>query len=185
MQSLSTTIAPLAVAELLGAYDITDSCTNEEALHAILKLATDIEFFAPIFTFVRGFPGNKYVYHFNEVNPWQGKWTGSSTHVLDLAYLLQNFNQFLSTPQRRIAISFATDVVQFINGIPPWPAFTDESNGAQIYGPSGAQDDEKCIRYALHGSEKNTGRKMTIFEFSDTIGSYELSRAWNRFLQGI
>lgn len=184
MQSLDSLKHP-EVKQLLAAYGINGSCTDEESLRSILELATDIEYFAPMLTFARGFWGNTYVYHFNEANPWQGKWTGFSTHVLDLAYLFQNFNEFLSTSQRDIAIGFATDMVKFGNGIPPWPASTDENNGAQIYGPSGAQENEKSVHYTLYGSAKDTGRRWSIFEFADTIGLYELSCAWKRFLQGV
>src|SRR5882724_11559116 len=80
---------------LLASYGITASMAHDDALQAILNFITDIGFLAPTLTYARGWPGKSYVYCFNERNPWEGRFKGHASHILDVAFLFQNFNDAL------------------------------------------------------------------------------------------
>ncbi len=122
--------------KVLEAYNINADQSDKEGLYNILKFSTDISFFAPTVAFAQGWPGKSYVYHFNEGNPWDGEWKGEAVHVLDVAYLFQNYNEFLGEAQRQVAVTFAGDFIKFVNGKWPTTSFGTKE-GAQIYGPSG------------------------------------------------
>lgn len=53
---------------------------------------------------------------FNCPNPWDGAWKGHATHILDLAFLLLNYNQYLSKGQQQAAERFADDVIACARG---------------------------------------------------------------------
>lgn len=82
-----------------------------------------------------------YVYYFNEGNPWDGPWKNRASHILDLAYLFQNFREFLTPTQQAVGLAFAEDIFKFCHGISPWPVTGETTTGftARTYGPS-AQD---------------------------------------------
>lgn len=87
---------PEAASALLSAYNITPSTSDDEAVVSILRFATDISFYAPALAFAKGWPQTKdnkiFLYHFNEGNPWEGRFKGEAGHILDVSYLFQNFN---------------------------------------------------------------------------------------------
>ncbi|KAH1659251.1 hypothetical protein KXW87_002929 [Aspergillus fumigatus] len=126
--------------QILDKYNITREMTDDEAFPAILNYVNDIAFFAPVLTFAKGWKNNVYVYHFNEGNPWDGPWKGRASHILDLAYLFQNFREFMAPDQQQLAITFAEDLFKFCHGVKPWPsvAHDDVEAGftARVYGPA-------------------------------------------------
>ena len=48
---------------------------------------------------------------------------GDTTHVLDVAFLFQNFNEFLPPAQKNVAVRFARCFIKFVNGEAPWATF--------------------------------------------------------------
>ncbi|GIK05682.1 hypothetical protein Aspvir_009795 [Aspergillus viridinutans] len=126
--------------QTLNKYNITEDMTDDEAFPAILNYINDIAFFAPVLTFAKGWKNNVYVYHFNEGNPWDGPWKDRASHIIDLAYLFQNFREFMGPDQQQLAITFAEDFFKFCHGVKPWPAVAqnDVEAGftARVYGPA-------------------------------------------------
>lgn len=130
--------APATVKQILENYSVKHDMPDEEAFSAILDYVNDISFFAPVISFAQGWPGSAYVYYFNEGNPWDGPYKGRASHILDIAYLFQNFREFMTPAQQSVATAFAADVFKFCHGIPPWPVAADIGPRftARTYGPS-------------------------------------------------
>ncbi len=121
------------------------------------------------------------MYLFNEQNPWEGEWKGESGHVLDVAYMFQNYDEHLTQAQQAVAKAFAGDFISFMNGKTRWPEFESGKEGAMTYGPSG---DGKCSEYVEGITSEKSGRKNTIFELAESVGMEDLSAAWGNFLSG-
>ncbi|KUJ23279.1 alpha/beta-hydrolase [Mollisia scopiformis] len=172
---------PGAAEKLRHTYKITPDLSDSVALRNVLQFATDIGFFATGVTWARGWPGKAWMYHFNELNPWDGEWKGESGHVLDVAYLFQNFDEHLAQAEQAVAKQFAGDFINFMNGETRWPLFESGNEGAMTYGPS---SDGKCSEYVEGITSEKSGRKNTIFELADSVGIEELSAAWGNFLSG-
>ena len=70
----------------------------------------------------------------------RGFWIeGRATHILDLAYLFQNFREFMTAGQQKVGIAFAEDIFKFCHGISPWLAVTEGNFAgfsARVYGSS-------------------------------------------------
>ncbi|CZR51768.1 related to carboxylesterase [Phialocephala subalpina] len=182
-ESIEKTLAaqPGAAEKLRHTYKITPDLEDRIALRNVLQFATDIGFFATGVTWARGWPGKAWMYHFNEPNPWEGEWKGESGHVLDVAYLFQNYEEHLTQAQKSVSKQFLEDFISFMNGKTRWPAFGDGQEGAMTYGPSG---DQKCWEYVEGITSEKSGRKNTIFALAESIGIEELSAAWGNFLSG-
>ncbi|KOS36740.1 hypothetical protein ACN38_g12496 [Penicillium nordicum] len=131
---------PNVADRILAAYGITEETSDSKALISVLDYFNDAMFCAPVLTFARGWNDNAHVYYFNEGNPWKGTWKGRATHILDLAYLFQNFRQFLTAGQQKVGNAFAEDIFKFCHGSSPWSAVTednfDKGFSARVYGPS-------------------------------------------------
>jgi hypothetical protein len=171
---------PSGAEKLRNAYGITPELSDPVALRNVLQFATDIGFFAPAITFAQGWPGRSYLYHFNEGNPWDGQWKGDATHVLDIAYVFQNYNQDLEPPQKEVAVRFASDFIKFMNGKLECKPF-QEVEGALVYGPSA---NGNCAQYVEGIASEKSGRNDTILKLAMDIGLEDLAAAWGNFLQG-
>lgn len=181
--SLNSSI-PYHAAKILSAYSITPSTPSLPALHAILRFATDIAFLAPTISLANGWPGAAYVYHFNEPNPWDGPWKDEAGHVLDVAFLFQNFSEFLAEKQKESARAFAADFICFVNGKAPWQEWA-RGKGARVYGPSyGAGVKGGWAAYVEDRPTAESGRESTILQLAEEISLDEMVAAWNAFLQG-
>lgn len=167
---------------ILDAYKISEDSTDEEAISSILAFFTDISFHASTLTFASGWPGNAYVYYFNEGNPWDGPWKGRANHILDVIYFYQNLRDFLTTEQKEVGEVVAEDFFKFCHGIAPWPAITpgtiDTGFSARVYGPS-----QKGIvaSVAPHAFGGETLRRSILFEGS-SVGCFDdLARVFVAF----
>jgi carboxylesterase type B len=179
-----THLPPGAAKKLLRAYNIHPALDDTLALRSILNFATDIGYLAPAVSLAQGWPGTAYLYHFNEPNPWDGGWKGDATHVLDVAFLFQNYNEFLPPPQREAAVRFAGDVIRFANGEAPWPAFEAGRQGAMVYGPSQEACRASFVPYTEGIAGQRCGRRTTIFELMEEFSLDELAACWGDFLAG-
>ena len=169
---------------LLASYHIDEGTTDDEALVAILEFVTDIGFLAPTVTYAKSFPGKAYVYCFNEPNTWDGPWKGHSNHILDVAYLFLNFQDYLTPAQSALGQRFAKDFIMFVNGRPPWDAFKPGNELVQVYGPSAEAtpgDEAKCTKLA---DEASSRRRSVLFQYSENVGMDVLSNVWEAFIAG-
>ncbi|OQV00572.1 hypothetical protein CLAIMM_06052 [Cladophialophora immunda] len=165
---------------LLATYAIQPETPDNEALMKILEFATDIGFDAPVLEMAHGWPATAFVYHFNEPNPWDGPYKGKSTHILDVAFLFQNYNDHLPLKQRKSAEKFAKDVIAFVNGDDPYPNHVPGQGGAQLYGPP-AEEGNAFVK----GSKlEDYGRSSKIFKLAGETGLDQLSAVWNQFAAG-
>lgn len=167
---------------MLELYGIRGDISDDEAFAAVLRFATDMCFHAPTMAFAKAWRGDAYVYYFNEPNPWDGPWKGEATHVLDVAYLFQNFNSQLPAPQCGVAATFAKDFVRFVAGKAPWPRFELEKQGAKVYGVNSG--DGAPTKFVEGLSPQETGRRTAIFESGSRLGLDNIASAWNDFFLG-
>lgn len=174
--SISESLPEQTVSKLLSSYGISPSSGDDEAFEKVLQFGGDVSFYTPTLAFaqsmVQAMP--VYMYRFNEPNTWPGPWQGRSTHIHDLTYLVQNFNQYLTDDQSQLAESFAASVIDFANGRAAWEPWTNEKQVAQVLsiGEDGVKED-------VPG--KN-GRKQVILDLADEVGFDALSNAWHRFM---
>jgi hypothetical protein len=170
---------PTAVDAALHAYNITPTTGDDEAFLHVLQFGTDIAFLAPVHSYAAAWPGNAYVYHFNEPNPWDGPWKGQTGHVLDVSFMFMNFEDALTARQRAVGEAFAESFLKFFNGIVAWPAYTEVEPSALIIGGS---DRSRGHAYVTHSSDpKETGRRRDIYAFAQVVGLDAIIDAWNNF----
>lgn len=166
---------------LLQAYSITPDLADDTVFFRVLEVANDVGFYVPTVAYAQALSSGvkTYVYRFNEPNPWKGPWQGHSTHVLDIAFLFQNFNDYLEPPQRELAEKFAQDVLRFVHGEEPWRAWDSQIRVAKVLGPEGK------VEIVDDGAE-TVGRRRVMFELAEEVadGMDILADAFNSFLRG-
>lgn len=166
--------APTTAQQILETYKITENMPDEEAFSAILNYTNDISFFVPVLLFAEGWPGKAYVYYFNEGNPWEGPWKDRASHILDMAYLFQNFREFMTPAQQSVATTFAEDVFKFCHGVSPWPAVTGIQDGftARTYGPS---SNELTVGQVKQPCGGDSMRRSILFDNADQVPHDDLA----------
>ena len=173
---------PDVAQRILSEYGISKGMTDDEALPAVLNYINDICFFAPVLTLTRGWRGNSHVYYFNEGNPWEGPWKGKATHILDVAYITQNFQEFMTPSQQLVAITYAEDFLKFCHGINPWPPVTDGDRTtnfmARVYGPSSEGHSVRQVSEPYRGESR---RRSILFDCKDAVSLDELAGVFNVF----
>lgn len=179
--SLTANLGTASASAVLGAYGITENTQDDAAMQAIIELATDIAYYAPALAFARSFSGKTYYYQFNEPNHWEGAFKGCSTHMLDAAFLFQNFNEKMDERQREVALALAKAFVAFANGARPWDEFACAKGNARTFGPS-----KETITSLVERNGWGNGRRETLFRLEEA-GSVDLdalSVAWDLFIAG-
>ena len=166
---------------LLKEYDVGNSSAKSQdvAMDNILHFAHDIGFYAPLVAIASGFPGKSYVFHFNEPNPWKGRYQGVATHILDAAFLYQNYNEFLDEAQRSSAEAFGKHFIKFVAGGEPFPEYSAEGGGAMVYGAH-----DKRQKFATGKDSEDLKRRSSIFKLAETSSLEELSAMWGSFMSG-
>ena len=166
---------------ILQVYKISPDTADDVGLIRILRFATDIGFYEPAIAFAKGWPEGRsaYLYHFNAPNPWDGPWKGEANHILDVAFLFQNYNEYLSAEERAVAERFAENLISFINSKPPFPAFSAEKGGAMIYGPPASGS-----TFIESFAPEQVGRSGTISKIAQSIGFDLLATTWSNFMMG-
>jgi carboxylesterase type B len=176
---------PEVAKQLLSSYNITASTDHDEALLSILRFATEVCFYAPALAFAKGWPQTKenkcFLYQFNEGIPWEGRFKGEAGHVLDVAFLFQNFNEFLSDEQKAVARQYGEDFIEFVNGNDPWPPVEGGKMGAQVYGPS---SERITAEYVPSGEPEKVGRDGRVLKLGEMAGFDTLSEVFQNFFQG-
>ncbi|KAF2682348.1 carboxylesteras-like protein [Lentithecium fluviatile CBS 122367] len=187
IESTNKTLAahPGAASALLSSYGITPSTGDDEALLKILQFATEISFYAPARAFAKGWPQTKenkiYLYHFNEGIPWEGRFKGQAGHILDVAYLFQNFNEHLTDEQKAVARAYAEDFIEFVNGNDPWPPVEGGKLGARVYGPS---SEGFTAKYVADGNPEEVGRDERVLKLGEQVGFDSVLEVFQNFFQG-
>ncbi|KAK1994527.1 carboxylesterase [Colletotrichum falcatum] len=161
-----------AAARILGDYGIGEATGDHEALVRILQFGSDLAFRAAAELYAKSFHGDSYLLEFAERNPWDGPFKGHSTHVLDVAFLFQNYNEHLGAEQRRTAELFAADVISFVRGQAPWRRLQDTA-GRMIYG-------DGTRTYREDGT--TSGKYDCVLSLGEEIGLDTLLEAWETFL---
>jgi carboxylesterase type B len=185
IESVNKTLAthPNTASALLSSYNITPSTGDEETLFSILQFASEISFYAPALAFARGWPQTKdnkvFLYHFNEGIPWEGRFKGQAGHILDVAFLFQNFNEHLSDEKRAVARVYAEDFIEFVNGNDPWPPVEGGKMGARVYGPS---SEGITAKFVADGSPGEVGRHDRVLRLGEEVGFDELLGVFQNFL---
>lgn len=127
-----------------------------------------------------------YLGHFNLPNPWDGPFKGHAGHALDFVIALGNFNQFLGAGQKAAAETLAGDLITFVNGKEPWPAYSGKADGtAKVFyaGIDSAKDESKVVSTA---DTSATGRRTVIDKVigGDVSILEKLMGAFMMFMQG-
>lgn len=176
---------PEAATELFSAYNITPSTPDEEAILIILRFASEISFYAPSRAFAQGWPNTKdskiFLYHFNEGIPWPGRFQGEAGHILDVVYLFQNYNEHLSAEGKKLAIKYAEDFINFVNGEDPWPPVQNGKFGARVYGPSSGGT---TVKYVEDGKPEDVGRNDRVLKLGEKAGLDNILAAFQNFFEG-
>ncbi|KAK6441211.1 hypothetical protein LTR95_002571 [Oleoguttula sp. CCFEE 5521] len=174
--SLSKSLPEHISAKLSSAYGIPAS--DDEAFVKILEVSNDLHFYAPTVAFAKLLSKDSevYVYRFNEPNTWPGTFQGRTTHIHDLVFLLQNFNEKLSTEQKDLAIEFACDVIRFANRTAPWKPYHGEERVAKVLkaGDVKVVKDEPAL----------TERRSIVFEIAEEIGWDVYAQAFSKWFNG-
>ncbi|EXJ66472.1 uncharacterized protein A1O5_10624 [Cladophialophora psammophila CBS 110553] len=165
---------------LIDFYKITDGTPDSTALRLITDFISDVMFFAPSIAFANAWDMS-FVGHFNEGNPWEGLYQDRANHMLDIAYLWQNFNDKFTLQQEAVSTTFARDVVAFTASLDRLPPFKSERK-VTVYGPSraGITSDVKDV------DDEATGRKYKkFFKMADEVGGLDaVLDAAGTFLMG-
>jgi carboxylesterase type B len=166
----------IIASRLLSSYVISPSTEDDEAFEKVLQFGGDMSFYAPTLAFAQSLENIMpvYMYRFNEGNDWPGPWQGRSTHIHDLTYLLQNFNDHLDDEQVRLAEELAADVIAFANGQAPWQRWTNDQKTAKVFEVGGTGEVEDV--------PEKTGRKSIVLDLADEVGFDALKGAFVRFM---
>jgi hypothetical protein len=144
----------------------------------------DISFYLPVLAYAKSWPGNAYVYHFNEPNPWDGPNKGQASHSLDVAYFYQNYNDYLNSDEQAVAQAIAEDFLKFCHGLVPWPAVGREGSSspytARVYGPS-SQKEITGIASQEHEYGGRTVRRSTLPVIAQQVPPDELLKVVHIF----
>jgi carboxylesterase type B len=183
IDSVKKTLAsqPEAAQALFAAYNIAPSTSDDEAMLSILRFASEIAFYAPARAFAQGWPGKFFMYHFNEGIPWPGRFQGEAGHILDVAYLFQNYNDHLNEEQKNVARAYGEDFIKFVNGEDPWPAVKDGGMGARVYGPS---SQGTVTKHVEDGKPDSVGRNERVLKLGEMAGFDSVLDCFQNFLQG-
>ncbi|KAL1870084.1 hypothetical protein Plec18167_007602 [Paecilomyces lecythidis] len=179
---------------LISAYALdTNAVSNTlQTTLPILNFGNDIMFSLPARAFARAWSHSRspvkgtesFLCHFNCPNPWDGRWKGYATHVLDLNFVLQNFREDLSRGQRESAERYARDIIAFVHGESPWDAYeVDARPGSTVYyAPVDGEQDGS--RFVPDEESESTGRRDI---FQKVVGEAlfdELVDVWQLFMAG-
>jgi carboxylesterase type B len=187
VESVNKTLSsnPEVAKTLRSSYNISETTDDNEAVLSILRFASEISFYAPARAFAQGWPCTKenkfFLYHFNEGNPWEGRFKGEAGHILDVAFLFQNYNEHLSEAQRAVARAYGEDFIEFVNGNDPWPPVERGTLGARVYGPS---KDGITAKYVASGKPEEVGREDRVLKLGEIAGFDTILEVFQNFFQG-
>lgn len=187
-ENVDSSIAPAIAA----AYDLDAGSTSNtpESTKNVLDFGNDVCFVAAAQSFTKAWSSSSICetealhYHFNCPNPWDGPWKGHATHILDIAFVLQNYADYLSNGQRLSAERFAADVIAFVNGEKPWAKYDiGTAEGSMIYDAS-TEGDEDLSAFVDSEAPERTGRKYKLQALVKPALFDKLMDVWQMFMAG-
>lgn len=197
--SLSAT--PRVAESLLESYGFTSPALadptedDEGAFMNFLNFVNDIGYYGGTTSFARGWPNSTesklksdskiFTFFFNEPNPWPGPYQGLATHVLDVVFLFQNYNDKLPPKQRAAAEGFGLDLMRFVAGQTPWEANQPGHRSAKVFGPSTRDGTTPTTKLIADSESPESGRRMAILELGKEVGFDKLAEAFGRFRTGL
>lgn len=162
--SFSRNLSVSVAQAVLSAYGIAPLTPDDEAMASIINLATDIAYRLPAQYYGRAFKGKVFTYSFTEPNPWDGMFKGKSTHMLDAAFLFQNFDENLPDEAKITARRLGEDFVAFAHGRP---------SSAWVEGDT-----------KVYGPEMGGENRLEILSREGQVNLDGLSKAWDSFVSG-
>jgi carboxylesterase type B len=121
-QACATYLSASETHDLLSAYHLDGtSSKKEDSIDVLRELVSELRFYLPTLAAHRGWkacsPAKRASrYHFHIPNPIEGDFKGLSSHELDVAYLLQNFNDHFDSHNQKLAQGMADQFIWFVNG---------------------------------------------------------------------
>ncbi|KAF2467476.1 para-nitrobenzyl esterase [Lindgomyces ingoldianus] len=121
-------LSPSETHSLLSAYNLLPTSSLSSQKRGLLTLCTELRFYLPslcVHTGWKAFPfpspsspsvAKSYRYHFHATNPFPGPFHGLSSHELDVAFLLQNYNLHLPVLSKKSAQMMAEYFIRIIRG---------------------------------------------------------------------
>lgn len=185
-------INPQLAKDIVSAYDIDGSAelNTPDNLRPVLHFGNDIMFALPARQLARVWsstrvPGAEaFLCHFNAPNPWEGPWKGHASHIQDLAFVLMNSHESLSPGQRLCAERYAKDIISFVNGGEPWPAYeTGIKEGTMTYFASETADEDGSGFVSVE-DPKHTSRRDHLRQIVGESLFDKLVDAWQMFMTG-
>ena len=185
-------INPQMAKDIVAAYglDCSAESNTKENLQPILHYGNDVMFALPAREFTRAWsasdvPGTEALLcHFNAPNPWDGPWKGHASHIQDLAFVLLNSQGTLSVGQRLCAERYAKDIISFVNGGTPWPAYEkDVKEGAMVYFAPIEGDEDKS-EFVPGEIPQRTKRRNHLLKIVGEELLDKLAEAWQLFMAG-
>lgn len=181
---------PAKVKTILDGYGINDSNADKVPVFNFLN---DIGFAQPAKATAEAWAGTgarlgtkSFLTHFNMPNPWPGMWQGQATHALDIAILLGNYNDFLSTGQKACSDQMSGDLLAFAYGKEPFSPYTAGNDGvSKVYKANvDASNDESNV--ARESDEGETGRRRILDDVAagDPTVLDKLLDVFGLFVQG-
>ncbi|KAK6222286.1 hypothetical protein LQW54_000986 [Pestalotiopsis sp. IQ-011] len=173
---------PNALNSVLEHYNLTEAAeltlTEDQIFRNVLQYISDVAYFAPAVELANGFKNTSYMYAFNEPNPWDGMFKGEASHILDVAFIFQNYNEHLGETQRASAVTFGQDVIKFTSGEAPWKSFSPGQHGSAVY-------DGGIRTYAEPSENSATERDGFVLELaksSDGITTQKLLQVFSSLM---
>jgi len=176
--SITKTLGADVYSKISQIYGLKPEITDKQAQPLIQRFGNDVAFFAPTLAYAKHFStaGIKtHVYRFNATNPWDGPLKGTANHILDIAFLFHNYNQFLSETHRKVAEGFAEKVLGFVAGKEPCKTWK-QGGEALIVG------DDKVI--VGSDQEPGNGRREEFRKLAEEVGWQKLEDTWGAFVSG-
>jgi carboxylesterase type B len=166
--SISSSLPPSASSKLFDVYGLSPDTPDDDAFVKVLEVYNDLHFYSPTVAFATNLSAKMptYMYRFNEPNTWPGQWQGKPSHIHDLVFLLQNFNEHLDDQQQGLAEEFASDVINFVNGKEPWQAW----RSAKVFKTGEAK--------VVEDKPELVGRRNVIFELAEEVG-------WDKYASAV
>jgi len=125
---------------LLAVYGLDLKLSEDEEKATLLILASELRFYLPSLLAQKGWlstspPKSAHRYHFHALNPLAGNFTGLSSHELDVAFLLQNYNEHLDEESRALAQGMTDRFIAYANG-QGWCG----AGRVVVFGPKGVEE---------------------------------------------
>lgn len=106
---------------LLAVYKLDSKFSSDQERDILRSLASELRFYDPVRRIYKGWkttspPSRASRYHFHIPNPFEGNFKGIVSHELDVAFLLQNFNDQFDEQHRSVAQAMADHFIGCVNG---------------------------------------------------------------------